>query len=316
MGIVSAKCPQCGANLNVDDTKDAGICPSCGTPFITEKAINNYIIHNHNTTNVDNQTNVYLNENLFDKEKRECELLLMLLQHYDVKYLKAQTLEVLRVNPKNSLAQMIYDCDFSIVYYNKYSFFEFDEQPLHRFLQKECGNIDYGTSIFFLMALLLKVSNDENVPETVNLIFENISRLKLNNHDLYKTYLAMSTEIGNVENIKSILNDAQIVDSSFYKDVREMLDASEKNQIADSMFQARRKIALTFSDIVRNSNLNEAQKKEILSKIIILLTGTASNTNNTTQAPKRKLSPAIWVFLVLFVGIPVGIAIYFLFINL
>ena len=46
MPLVQAKCTNCGANLEVDNTKDAAICPSCGTPFIVEKAINNY-----NTTN-------------------------------------------------------------------------------------------------------------------------------------------------------------------------------------------------------------------------------------------------------------------------
>ena len=46
MPLVQAKCTNCGANLEVDNTKDAAVCPSCGTPFIVEKAINNY-----NTTN-------------------------------------------------------------------------------------------------------------------------------------------------------------------------------------------------------------------------------------------------------------------------
>lgn len=42
MGFVAAKCTQCGANIEVDDTKEAGICKYCGTAFVTEKAINNY----------------------------------------------------------------------------------------------------------------------------------------------------------------------------------------------------------------------------------------------------------------------------------
>lgn len=42
MPLVAAKCTQCGANIEVDDTKEAGICKYCGTAFITEKAINNY----------------------------------------------------------------------------------------------------------------------------------------------------------------------------------------------------------------------------------------------------------------------------------
>lgn len=53
MPLVVAKCTQCGANIEVDDTKEAGICKYCGTAFITEKAINNYntYITNNYTTN-------------------------------------------------------------------------------------------------------------------------------------------------------------------------------------------------------------------------------------------------------------------------
>lgn len=42
MPLVAAKCTQCGANIEVDNTKEAGICKHCGTAFITEKAITNY----------------------------------------------------------------------------------------------------------------------------------------------------------------------------------------------------------------------------------------------------------------------------------
>ena len=51
MGLVAAKCTQCGANIEVDASKEAGVCAHCGTAFITEKVINNYTIHNHNTVN-------------------------------------------------------------------------------------------------------------------------------------------------------------------------------------------------------------------------------------------------------------------------
>ena len=47
MPLVAAKCPNCGGNLEVDPTKEAAVCPFCGTPYITEKAINNYNIHNN-----------------------------------------------------------------------------------------------------------------------------------------------------------------------------------------------------------------------------------------------------------------------------
>ena len=37
MGLIAAKCPQCGANIEVDAAKESGICQYCGTAFITEK---------------------------------------------------------------------------------------------------------------------------------------------------------------------------------------------------------------------------------------------------------------------------------------
>lgn len=51
MGLVAAKCTQCGANIEVDDTKEAGICKYCGTAFITEKAITNYNAYITNNNN-------------------------------------------------------------------------------------------------------------------------------------------------------------------------------------------------------------------------------------------------------------------------
>ena len=61
MHLVPALCPQCGGALDVDPSQEAAVCKFCGTPFITEKAIQNYNITNvtNNVTNVTNNvTNV------------------------------------------------------------------------------------------------------------------------------------------------------------------------------------------------------------------------------------------------------------------
>lgn len=47
MALVAAKCTQCGATLQVDETKEAGICQYCDTAFMTEKVINNYNVTNN-----------------------------------------------------------------------------------------------------------------------------------------------------------------------------------------------------------------------------------------------------------------------------
>lgn len=58
MPFVVAKCTNCGAVLSVDNTKDAWICNYCQTPFIVEKAINNYHVTNYNNINA-NTVNFY-----------------------------------------------------------------------------------------------------------------------------------------------------------------------------------------------------------------------------------------------------------------
>ena len=58
MSIVAATCTNCGANVNVESTKDAAICQYCGTPFIVEKAIHNYQVMNNISGSV---VNIYGN---------------------------------------------------------------------------------------------------------------------------------------------------------------------------------------------------------------------------------------------------------------
>lgn len=50
MGLVPAKCTNCGGKIKVDDAKEAGICEHCGLAFITEKVIKNNVT-NYNITN-------------------------------------------------------------------------------------------------------------------------------------------------------------------------------------------------------------------------------------------------------------------------
>ena len=45
--MVPAICTQCGGKIEVDNSKDAAICPYCGTAFVVEKAINKYKTEYH-----------------------------------------------------------------------------------------------------------------------------------------------------------------------------------------------------------------------------------------------------------------------------
>ncbi|MCL2796484.1 MAG: hypothetical protein FWD58_00285 [Firmicutes bacterium] len=54
MAFVAAKCTECGAALEVDDVKEAGICRHCGTAFVTQRVIthHNTFVTEHVTKNV------------------------------------------------------------------------------------------------------------------------------------------------------------------------------------------------------------------------------------------------------------------------
>ena len=52
MPLVPAKCTICGALLNIDSSKEAAVCQSCGNAFVVEKAINNYNTYNSVVNNI------------------------------------------------------------------------------------------------------------------------------------------------------------------------------------------------------------------------------------------------------------------------
>ena len=68
MPLVPAVCTQCGSPIQVDDSKEAGICPHCGTAFITEKVVNNYVTNHVSNTTVTQNIVV----KLFGKQRWFC----------------------------------------------------------------------------------------------------------------------------------------------------------------------------------------------------------------------------------------------------
>lgn len=59
----NAKCTNCGANIEVDENSDAGVCKYCKSAYVTEKAIEMYnsSIANNATNNANTIVNNYYN---------------------------------------------------------------------------------------------------------------------------------------------------------------------------------------------------------------------------------------------------------------
>lgn len=81
MPLVPAICPQCGATLTVDSAKEAAICESCGTPFVVEKAINNYTSQVTNNLNIAN-ANVTVTGNNVEELVEKAEVYMTKLKDY------------------------------------------------------------------------------------------------------------------------------------------------------------------------------------------------------------------------------------------
>ena len=67
-----AKCTNCGANIEVEENKEAGICHYCGCAYIAEKAIEKYeaSVSNLSTNNANTIVNNYYNMPAYNNEKR------------------------------------------------------------------------------------------------------------------------------------------------------------------------------------------------------------------------------------------------------
>jgi chaperonin cofactor prefoldin len=83
MSLVAAKCTQCGANLKIDNTLEAAVCPHCKTPFITEKAINNYNTYNQSTYNIQHANLQVNDEKSIENRLKNAEV--FLTKHKDYK---------------------------------------------------------------------------------------------------------------------------------------------------------------------------------------------------------------------------------------
>ncbi len=293
MKLVAAKCPSCGADIQADEGKDAGICPYCGAAYVTEKAIGQTVINAGTVTNIQTQQNVYYGAGEFQKEKNQCKVLLMLLNNMDLQYLKERALRVLDVNPDNSLAQMIYDCDFGVENYEGFVFLNMKEGPLLTYLRKELGNIDAETCLTFITALVLEAQTDSRVQDIVRLILQNLVKLGLSEAELCKTLDQMAGVIADVGRINEILYSSKLskisgvlgIFTNSYDTASNFSDAAAAKRLAGAVLDSRVKIASVFRDEVRKAQLPEERRRALIAKVSPLLGGAVQGGTEDRAKP-------------------------------
>lgn len=74
MPLVPAKCTNCGAELKINSDNDACVCEFCHTPFVVQKAINNYNTYNKNIYNIQNANLNIENENSIERRLENADI--------------------------------------------------------------------------------------------------------------------------------------------------------------------------------------------------------------------------------------------------
>ncbi len=99
--IVPAICTQCSAQIEVDPSRDAAICPHCGTAFIVEKVIKSFVVQNIQHMNVEHIDTVNINtSNSKDSRKQN-----FLDRHFDRLTRIAIEREKLKVEKAKQMAE-------------------------------------------------------------------------------------------------------------------------------------------------------------------------------------------------------------------
>ena len=171
MPLVNAKCTNCGANLTVDETKDAAVCQYCGSAFIVEKAINNY-----NTTINAGVVKIY-------NTVSEYEIVAGELMGYNGKSLNPVIPEgVIKINKKAFKGKMISSVTMpdSVLYLDDWAFAECPALTSVKFSKNLKEISGYA---FFMCSGLEKIelpSNIEGIKEYAFSQCSNLSEVKFN----------------------------------------------------------------------------------------------------------------------------------------
>ena len=307
-------------NVNKQETQN-NVVNNTDSNNVVNNTSNN--VTNNNTNNVNNiekQINYNYGISEFEKEKKQCKVLLMLLNNFDFRNLREQALNILNINPDNSLATMIYLCGFKSTRLAEFSFLEFEEEPLLEYVKEHKGVIDLDTSMVFLAMLMHRSEEHEHTTHIMNAIFANLDSIGLNPQIKAKAYDAILDSLCNKEILQKLRETSSL----------NMLENFDEVVFARDVLKLRSTMANTFIAKIKNSDLAVADKNKLLNKIYSsrLATNTgntahttssqsssssttqASTTSNTTS-PKSWLKGLMWggiiafimfIFLIIFIS--------------
>lgn len=208
MGLIKAKCSNCGANLNIDNHSKTGICDHCGASYITEDVI------------INNITNINYNETINGVNlKRQAVLENLLIKYYsgefnDVDNIKEYALKVQEYDLNNPLAHFVV----------------FDKIDSTTSIKNFLSSTDLNISLD-LFILLLDVCGDD-----------------LNQNKIINNIVKYKSQMNSSELFKEIVNKCRKKDYDFFLNIIYNLKLSEKENdiFLDELYNNQKTSKITF----------------------------------------------------------------------
>ena len=82
--LMQNKCSYCGVEIDLNKETNQGECPNCHSKMTNKKVIT------VSTDNSQTQTEGNLDKSYLNEEKKQCDILLMMLQKFDLLNLKSK----------------------------------------------------------------------------------------------------------------------------------------------------------------------------------------------------------------------------------
>ena len=189
MALIAATCSNCGGNIDVDENRESGFCPFCGTQYYTEKIINNtYVTNNYTVTvqgvDVENYIKLIVNalntENVVEARKYLQEAFPSAPDNKQLAFLKIRTI----------ILQLKADIDYKDLTSNHISFNSYVQR------EKAIQSVDFMGSYKEISECLKSISpNDALLASAFSLVIENFL--------IYKSFLHTTYKYWDVKNINN-----------------------------------------------------------------------------------------------------------------
>lgn len=220
------------------------------------------------------------------QEKKQVDILVMVLKKFDVEFFKERALRVLDENPRNKLALMIFNAEFEVALsnYGTVLSVRFNEKAVEEYLDS-CGN-EFDLETFMIIAKLVAMKQSGGVDADADIFCALINRANLNcdKRSLEMFYDSMAFWI---------CSNSKLVELKTHMDINRD-ESIMKSFAANSALDAKARLAyVVFEQLKQQNALSQEKRNQLMVKIAS--SGLIPELNKSQN--KKKISGIIGIVI-------------------